>query len=123
MTPDATATLACMLDRTKRLVEGLVVYPENLLRNLELTGGLWASEGILLSLVGKGLPRQGAYVLVQRNAMRAFAGEGAFADFLVADEEIRAHLSEAEIRAAFQLEHALAHCGTIVDRALAPESA
>jgi adenylosuccinate lyase len=58
------------------------VYPENLAKNLAQTGGLWASEGILLSLVGKGLARQGAYVLVQRNAMRAFADEGQFHDFL-----------------------------------------
>jgi len=115
----ARATLAFMLDRTKRLVEGLVVYPENLRRNLEKTGGLWASEGVLLALVGKGLPRQGAYVLVQRNAMRAFAGEGLFRDFLVADAEIRAHLTNAEIDAQFDLEHALAHADAIVDRALA----
>jgi adenylosuccinate lyase len=107
-----------MLDRTKRLVEGLVVYPENLAKNLEKTGGLWASEGVLLALVGKGLPRQGAYVLVQRNAMRAFAGEGRFRDFLVADADIRAHLSEGNIDAQFDLGHALAHADAIVDRAL-----
>jgi adenylosuccinate lyase len=117
--PDATATLAFMLDRTRSLVEGLVVYPENLRRNLELTGGLWASEGILLALVGKGLGRQDAYVLVQRNAMRAFHKEGAFRDFLQGDPEIRAHLSEAEIDAQFDLDHALAHTGAILDRALA----
>jgi adenylosuccinate lyase len=119
MTPDACATLAFMLDRTKRLVEGLVVYPENLKRNLDKTGGLWASEGVLLALVGKGLPRQGAYVLVQRNAMRAFAGEGSFRDFLAADADIRAHLTEADIDAQFDLGHALAHADAIVDRALA----
>ena len=117
--PDATATLAFMVERTTRLIEGLVVYPENLARNLAQTGGLWASEGILLSLVGKGLARQGAYVLVQRNAMRAFAGEGKFRDFLAADADIRAHLSEAEIDAAFDLKHALAHADAIVTRALA----
>jgi len=119
MTPDATATLAFMLDRTKRLIEGLVVYPENLQRNLERTGGLWASEGVLLALVHKGLARQGAYVLVQRNAMRAFAGEAPFRELLEADADIRAHLSAEQIREHFDLDHALAHCGTIVDRALA----
>ncbi|GAB4196890.1 MAG: adenylosuccinate lyase [Sandaracinaceae bacterium] len=118
LTPDACSTLAFMLDRTQRLVEGLVVYPENLRKNLERTGGLWASEGVLLALVGKGLPRQGAYVLVQRNAMRAFAGEGRFRDLLAADADIRAHLSEAEIDAHFDLAHALAHADAIVDRAL-----
>jgi adenylosuccinate lyase len=119
LTPDATATLAFMLDRTRGLVEGLVVYPENLRKNLERTNGLWASEGVLLALVGTGLGRQDAYVLVQRNAMRAFHGEGLFRDFLVGDEEIRARLPAATIDAQFDLAHALAHTGTIVDRALA----
>ncbi|AKF05521.1 adenylosuccinate lyase [Sandaracinus amylolyticus] len=119
MMPDATATLAFMLDRTKRLIEGLVVYPENLKRNLEKTNGLWASEGVLLELVHKGLARQAAYVLVQRNAMRAFAGEAPFVTLLEADADIRAHLSAEEIRAQFDLGHALAHCDVIIDRALA----
>ncbi len=119
MMPDATATLAFMLDRTQRLIEGLVVYPENLRRNLERTGGLWASEGVLLELVHKGLARQSAYVLVQRNAMRAFAGEAPFQTLLLSDADIRAHLGEAEIRRHFDLAHALSHCDAIVDRALA----
>jgi adenylosuccinate lyase len=119
LTPDATATLAFMLDRTKGLVEGLVIYPENLERNLERTGGLWASEGILLALVGAGLPRQEAYVLVQRNAMRAFAGEGDFVTFLEGDPDIRRHLSSEQIRSELDLGHALRHVDAIIDRALA----
>jgi adenylosuccinate lyase len=117
--PDATATLAFMLDRTKGLVEGLVVYPDNLKKNLEMSGGLWASEGILLALVDKGMGRQDGYVLVQRNAMRAFHKEGSFVDLLLADADLRKHLSETEIRNQFDLEHALAHVDTIIDRALA----
>ncbi|MDQ3031875.1 MAG: adenylosuccinate lyase [Myxococcota bacterium] len=119
MMPDATATLAFMLDRTKRLIEGLVVYPENLRRNLEKTSGLWASEGVLLALVHKGLARQAAYVLVQRNAMRAFAGEAPFRALMEQDADIRAQLSAEEIGRHFELDHALAHCDAIVDRALA----
>jgi adenylosuccinate lyase len=119
MIPDATATLAFMLDRAKRLIEGLVVYPENLRANLERTGGLWASEGVLLALVHAGLPRQGAYVLVQRNAMRAFAGEAPFRALLEGDADIGAHLSAAVIGGCFDLDHALAHCPAIVERALA----
>ncbi len=119
LTPDATSTLAFMLDRTRALIEGLVVYPANLKRNLDRAGGLWASEGILLALVGKGMGRQAGYVLVQRNAMRAFAGEGAFVDFLEGDADIAAHLSKEEIRREFQLEHALRHASAIIDRALA----
>ena len=115
--PDATATLAFMVERTTRLVDGLVVYPENMLANLERTGGLWASEGVLLALVGKGKPRQEAYVWVQRNAMKAFGGEGDFKTLLTADADIRSLLSAEDIASQFSLEHALAHCGTIVDRA------
>jgi adenylosuccinate lyase len=119
MLPDVTATLAFMLERTRRLAEGLVVYRENMRGNLEHTGGLWASEGVLLALVHAGKPRQEAYVWVQRNAMRAWRGEGEFLSLLLADPDIRATLDEATVRAQFDLGHALAHCGAIVDRALA----
>ena len=116
--PDVTATLGFMLDRTKRLVDGLVVYPENMRANLERSGGLWASGGVLLALVRAGKPRQEAYVWVQRNAMRAFHGEGDFLELLLADEDIRSLLDEATVRKQLDLDHALAHCDTIVDRAL-----
>lgn len=119
MLPDVTATLACMLERARRLVEGLVVYRDNMRTNLERAGGLWASEGVLLALVHAGKPRQEAYVWVQRNAMRAWRGEGEFLSLLLADPDVSAHLSEEQVRAQFELEHALAHCGAIVDRALA----
>ncbi len=117
--PDATATLAFMLDRCRRVVEDLVVYPERLLANLQRTGGLWASEGVLLALVSAGLGRQEAYVLVQRNAMRAFHGEGDFQALLQADPDIRERLDSEAIARCFELEHALAHVEAIIDRALA----
>lgn len=117
--PDATSTLGFMLDRTRGVIEKLVVYPEKLRANLERTGGLWASEGILLGLVGTGMGRQDGYVLVQRNAMKAFHGEGDFRTLLKADADIRARLSDKEIDAQFDLQHALAHVDTIIDRALA----
>jgi adenylosuccinate lyase len=116
--PDATATLAFMLERATKLITGLVVYPANMQRNLQMSGGLWASEGVLLELVRAGLPRQQGYVLVQRNAMRAFGGEGVFLDLLLADADIRSHLSEQAIRAQLDLDHALAWCDAIIDRAL-----
>lgn len=118
MLPDATATLAFMLDRVRGVIADLVVYPERLRHNLEQTGGLWASEGILLALVGKGLGRQDAYVLVQRNAMRAFEGQGDFRTLLGQDGDIRKHLSAEEIDREFDLDHALAHVDTIIDRVL-----
>jgi adenylosuccinate lyase len=119
MLPDATATLAFMLDRTRNVVANLVVYPEALQANLDRTGGLWASEGVLLALVHRGLGRQDAYVLVQRNAMKAFHGDGTFRNNLHGDPDIRAHLSAEDIDHQFELDHALAHVDAIIDRALA----
>jgi adenylosuccinate lyase len=118
MLPDATATLAFMLDRVRGVIADLVVYPERLRQNLDQTGGLWASEGILLALIGQGLGRQEAYVLVQRNAMKAFEGEGEFRTLLQEDAEIRKHLSADEVDREFDLSHALAHVDTIIDRVL-----
>ncbi|MBX3250920.1 MAG: adenylosuccinate lyase [Myxococcales bacterium] len=117
--PDATATLAFMLDRCTSVIRDLVVYPEKLRANLERTGGLWASEGVLLALVGKGLGRQEAYVLVQRNAMKAFAGEGDFRALLKADADVASRLGADVIDAQFDLEHALAKVDAIIDRVLA----
>ncbi len=120
--PDATTTLAYMLDRATVLVKGLVVYPEAMKRNLEASGELFFSEAVLLALVGKGRGRQDGYVLVQRNAMKAFHREGRFVDNLLADAEVRALLSEAEVRRCFDLEHALSHVPAIVERAIAEET-
>ncbi len=118
MIPDVSATLAFMLTRATKVIADLVVYPENLMKNLELSGGLWASEGVLLALVHAGLARQEGYVLVQRNAMKAFNGEGDFKALLLADADITARISQDQIEAQFSLEHALAHADTIIDRTL-----
>lgn len=116
--PDATATLAFMLDRAKGLVQGLVVYAERMRQNLDRSGGLFFSEAIMLELVGKGLARQVAYEMVQRNAMRAFAGEGAFQALLAADAEVGKYLTPQEIAHCFDLDHALRFADTIVQRAI-----
>ncbi|WP_441290367.1 adenylosuccinate lyase [Sorangium sp. KYC3313] len=116
--PDATSTLGFMLDRAAGLVEGLVVYPERLRQNLDSTGELFFSEAVLLALVQKGRPRQAAYELVQRCAMRAIAGEGRFRDNLAADADVGALLAPDEIARCFDLDHALSHVDTIIDRAL-----
>jgi adenylosuccinate lyase len=107
-----------MLERMRAVVADLVVYPERLRQNLDQTGGLWASEGILLALVGQGLGRQDAYVLVQRNAMKAFEGEGDFRANLREDAEIGKYLSSEDIDHEFDLNRALAHVDTIIDRVL-----
>ncbi len=116
--PDATATLGFMLERARALVAGLVVYPENLAKNLERAAELYFSEAVLLALVESGLPRQQAYVLVQRNAMKAWRGEGRFRELLGADADVKARLDDARLDRLFDLEHALAHVPAILERAL-----
>jgi adenylosuccinate lyase len=116
--PDTTSTLAFMLDRAASLVEGLVVYPENMKKNLDRAAELYFSEAILLALVEAGMGRQDAYVLVQRNAMRAWHGDGRFRENLAADADVAKRLSAEKIDALFDLEHALAHVPAILERAL-----
>ncbi len=115
--PDATTSLGFMLERAAGLVEGLVAYPEHMKKNLEQSGGLFFSEGVMLALVGKGLGRQQAYERVQRNAMKAFRGEGDFRQLLGADPEVGGLLG-AELDTCFDLDHALRWASTIVKRAI-----
>jgi len=86
--PDSFLALDYMLDRFTWLVEGLVVRPERMLRNLEDGHGLFFSQRLLLALVESGLPRDGAYRLVQRHALRAYEEERDFRDLVRADDEI-----------------------------------
>ncbi len=116
--PDATATLAFMCDRAAGLVEGLVVYDQNMRKNLERTGGLFFSEGVLLALVEKGVPRQEAYVWVQRNAMRTWREGASFLDGLLADPDVASKLAPEEVRQCFDIGHVLRHVDAILDRAL-----
>ncbi len=115
--PDATILADFMLMRCTRLIEGLVVHPERMMYNLERTGGLCFSEAVLLSLVKAGLPRQEAYVMVQRCALAAHAGEGSFRENLGKDADISSRLSNEELDAAFDLGHHLRHVDTIFERA------
>ncbi len=117
--PDATTTLGFMLERAASLAAGLVVYPENAKRNLERAGALYFSEAVLLSLVEAGMARQDGYVLVQRNAMKTFHGEGTFHENLAADADITAKLSREKLDACFDLAHALRHVPALIERALA----
>jgi adenylosuccinate lyase len=117
--PDATILADFMLARVTTMVEGLVVYPERMLKNLELTGGLIFSESIMLALVRTGLPRQKAYEMVQRSALAAHAGNGRFRDLLGADTEVSSRLSAQQLDAEFDLQHHLRHVDVILNRALA----
>jgi adenylosuccinate lyase len=121
--PDATGIADFMVRRAAGLVEGLVVFPERMKRNLEHTGGLYFSEGVMLALVRTGLPRQTAYEMVQKHALAASAdlGTGAPPSFrarLGADPDIVARLSAAELDQAFDLRHHLRWSQAIIDRAL-----
>jgi len=121
MAPDATSTLAFMIERATSLVEGLVVYPEAMRENMGRSGELYFSEAVLLAMVRKGRPRQKAYELVQKSAMRTFSGDGAFKENLKADPDVLAVVTASEIDACFNLDHALAHVDTIIERALSHE--
>lgn len=114
--PDATVLMDFMLHRFAGVVEGLVVYPKNMMANLEKTGGLVFSQRVLLALVGKGLERQQAYVYVQRNAMPVWEEGKDFLTLLLADEGIREHLSEDDVRDCFSLEWHQRHVQSIFDR-------
>jgi adenylosuccinate lyase len=105
--PDATITLDFLLARLAGIVEKLVVYPENMQRNLERLGGLIHSQSVLLALIEAGASREDAYRLVQRNAAKAWAGDSDFLAALLGDPEVRAALPEVELRASFDLQHHL----------------
>jgi adenylosuccinate lyase len=101
--PDATIHLDFALRRLAGVVERLLIYPENMLKNLDRLGGLVHSQRVLLALTQKGIDRETAYSAVQRNAMRVWRGEGNFLDFLKADPDVRPHLTDAELGELFDL--------------------
>jgi adenylosuccinate lyase len=100
--PDATVHLDFALARLASVIDGLVVYRENMRRNLDRLGGLVHSQNVLLELTQKGMAREAAYACVQRNAMRVWREGGRFIDFLAADPEVSAHLSRAELEPLFE---------------------
>ncbi len=114
--PDATVTLDFALARLAGIIDKLVVYPDNMRKNLDRLGGLIHSQRILLALTQKGVAREDAYAMVQRNAMKAWRGEGDFLALLKADAELRGHLSEKELAANFDLDFHFAHVDTIFRR-------
>jgi adenylosuccinate lyase len=114
--PDATVTLDFALNRIASVVEKLVIYPENMKKNLDRLGGLIHSQRILLALTQKGAAREQAYTLVQRNAMPVWRGEGDFLTLLKADRDVSAFLSAAELEALFDLAYHTRHVDTIFRR-------
>jgi adenylosuccinate lyase len=114
--PDATATLDFALARLANIIDKLVVYPANMQKNLDRLGGLIHSQRVMIALTQKGMAREEAYALVQRNAMRVWQGEGDFLTFLMADKDVRQHMSEAELRENFDLGYHFKHVDTIFKR-------
>jgi len=115
--PDATVTLDFALARLASIIDKLVVYPSNMQKNLDRLGGLIHSQRVLLALTQKGVAREDAYHLVQRNAMKVWSGdEHDFLALLKADPDVRAKLSDKELEANFDLDYHLKHVDALFER-------
>ena len=114
--PDSCLALDYILNIFTGVMQGLQVYPENMKRNLELTQGLVFSQNVMLALVGKGLSRQEAYKLTQRNAMHSWKTRTPFLKLLKADSEVRAHLNSKELTSIFAYSHFIRHVDTVFER-------
>jgi adenylosuccinate lyase len=114
--PDATITLDFALARLAGVIDKLVVYPEAMQKNLDRLGGLIHSQRVLLALAQKGVARDDAYALVQRNAMPVWRGEGEFLKLLQADKDVAKVLSEHELEALFDLGYHLKQVDMIFER-------
>jgi adenylosuccinate lyase len=114
--PDATITLDFALARMTGVIEKLLVYPERMQKNLDATHGLVHSQRVLLALTQAGLAREDSYRLVQKNAMRAWNGEGNLLDLLKADPDVSKALPAAKLEAMFDLGYHLKQVDTIFAR-------
>lgn len=114
--PDSTILIDYMLHRLKGILDGLVVHPDRMLENLHKTRGLIFSQQVLVQLAEKGLERQAAYVLVQRNALKVWETGQDFKGLLLQDPDILRVLSPEEIEGLFDLDYHLKHVDTIFER-------
>lgn len=114
--PDATVTLDFALSRLTGVIEKLMIHPERMQEVLDQTGGLIHSQRVLLALTQAGVDREGAYRLVQRNAMKVWEENASFLEELKADDDVRAALSEADLEALFDLGYHTRHVDTIFSR-------
>jgi adenylosuccinate lyase len=114
--PDATAALDFAVARLAGIINKLIVYPDNMKKNLERLGGLIHSQRVMLALTHKGVAREDAYAIVQRNAKWVWKGEGDFLSLLAADKDVRKHLSAAELEENFDLGYHFKHVDTIFER-------
>src|SRR3989304_1036983 len=114
--PDSTILTDYMLNRLINIIKDMVVYPENMMKNLNLTHGLINSQRVLLELVRKGMDRDKAYRLVQKNAMSAWNRGVDFQTLLLDDSEVMLQLSEADVRSCFDMDYHLKHVDYIFNR-------
>lgn len=114
--PDSIIAVDYMLNRLTDLLKNLMVYPEKMLANMQKSYGLYNSQRVMLALIDKGLSRENAYELVQKNAMESWNTGTCFIDLLLADKNIREYLSEEEIREIFDLKFYLRNIDYIYQR-------
>ena len=114
--PDSTILVDYMLNRFKNVVDNLVVHEKNMHKNANLFGGIVYSQKVLLELVNKGLTREDAYKIVQKNAHEAFNNDGNFKANLEADEEVKKYLNQSEIENCFNTDDYLNNIDTIFDK-------
>ncbi|MBN2751771.1 MAG: adenylosuccinate lyase [Rhodospirillaceae bacterium] len=114
--PDATITLDFALARLTSVIDKLVIYPDAVDKNLNQLGGLIFSQRVLLALTQAGVSREDSYRIVQRNAMRVWAGEGRFLDFLKGDADVASRLDEATLDGIFDMAYHTKHVDTIFAR-------
>jgi adenylosuccinate lyase len=116
MLPDTTILCDFMLDRITRILEGVHVYPERMLKNMAITRGLIFSQAVLLALTRAGMTREDAYAVVQQHAMATWQGEGEFRELLGADARVRETLSDEQLAACFEPARFVGHVDTLFAR-------
>ena len=117
--PDSFILTDFMIHEMLSVLKGLRVYPENMRENIWKTRGLIFSQRVLLALIDRGLSREEAYKIVQKNAMKVWEKKGKnLKELLLEDRAVSAHLSKKEIEALFKLDYHLKHVGTIFRRVL-----
>jgi adenylosuccinate lyase len=114
--PDATTVLDFMLDRFTELVQNLVIYPDRMLANLNMTKGVIFSQMVLLKLIERGMSREDAYGVVQRNAIRSWDEGTDFRRLLLEDNEVMSFMNAKDIEETFRIENFLRHIDAIFKR-------
>jgi len=114
--PDSTILIDYMLNRLKDIVKDLHVYPDRMKANMQRSYGLFNSQRVLLTLIDKGMVREDAYLMVQRNAMESWSKGVSFMELLIKDKDIGGYISEAEIREIFNLDYYLRNIDFIFER-------